>query len=212
MSTGLVTWNDVPKYFLCIKHMEDVGVLRARETLLCFFPTPVGWHFMFSISPQKQFTNIPHMFHLMCNVRHWFAGNHWTSGRPPTQMFNPRRWFSLFTLPNHVKPNLCLRFPWVFGCTFVTMLVCYVCFAVYTVFGLQRKQKCRPSSWWNSWTLTGHASCWTLAVLVSNMSPPTVVGKKMFPFQLVGCVSSLEDNGWSKFWPWQLYVKIDSAS
>ena len=43
---------------------------------------------------------------------------------------------------------------WVFGRKFVTMLVCDVCFAVNTVFGLQTKQECSvvccagPSSWW----------------------------------------------------------------
>lgn len=105
---------------------------QSKRDALVFFPTPVGWHFLFSISPQKQFTNIPHMFHLMCNVRHWFAGNHWTSGRPPTQMFNPRRWFSLFALPNYFKTMFAFSLGlsrWVFGRKFVTMLVtlCLFC-------------------------------------------------------------------------------------
>lgn len=103
---------------------------QSKRDALLFFSDSGGLAFYVFNQPSKTtHKHPPNMFHLMCNVRHWFAGNQWTSGRPPTQMFNPRRWFSLFTLPNHVKPNLCLRFPWVFGRKFVTMLVtlCLFC-------------------------------------------------------------------------------------
>ena len=181
MSTGLVTWNDVPKYF-CASNIWKMLVFSEQErrswgffrlqwvSILCFQSAP---HNNSQTSPKHV------SFDVQCTTLVCWKP---LATRPTS---NPNvQWFSLFRLPIYFKT---MFFPWVYHAGFfcrkcVTMLVCYVCFAVYTDFGLQRKQKCRvvccagPSSWWNSWTLTGHASCWTLAVLVNNMSPPTAVG------------------------------------